>query len=99
MLLAGGTSLDITVNVGGEAQPPKLRGNKLVSFENTWMASSGMIMVSSHDGVAQVGIGGDVNTALVSQDTGIIVPIRKLRAEIGRDSSRESVEGVEDRWV
>ena len=75
VLLAGSTSLEITVNVGGEARPPKLRGNKLASFENARMAGSGMIMVSSHNGAAQVGISGDVNAALVSQDAGIIMPI------------------------
>ena len=52
MLLARGTSADITANVRGEAWPPKFRGNQLVSFENARMASSGMIMVSSDDRVA-----------------------------------------------
>ena len=75
VLLAGGTSLDITVNIGGEAWPPKLRGNKVASFENARMAGSGMIMVASHNRAVQVGISGDVNAALVSQDASIIVPI------------------------
>ena len=52
VLLALGTSADITMNIRGEAQPPKLRGNKLASFENSWMTSSGMVMVTSDDRVA-----------------------------------------------
>ena len=75
VLLARGTSLDITANIRGEARPPKLRGNKLASFENTRMASSGMIMVMSHDGVAQISISGNIDVSLVSQDAGVVVPV------------------------
>ena len=49
VLLARGTSADITSNIRGEAQPPKLRGNKLAGLENSRMASSGMVMVTSHN--------------------------------------------------
>ena len=52
VLLAQGTSTDITSNVRGEAWPPKLRGNKLVSLENSWVASSGVVMVTSHNSAA-----------------------------------------------
>ena len=41
------------------------------------MASSGMIMVSSHNGVAQSSISGDVDMTLVSQDAGVVVPVRE----------------------
>ena len=66
------------MNVRGEAQPPKLRGNKLVSFENSRMTSSGMVMVTSNDRVVQVSIGRDIDAALVSQDASIIVPVREV---------------------
>ena len=72
VLLAGGTSADITVNVRGEAWPPKLRGNKLASFENPRMTSSGM---ASNDRVVQVSISRDVDMALISQDASVIVPV------------------------
>ena len=71
----------------------------MASFENAWMARCGMIMVACHDGAAQVSISGDIDASLVSQDTGIIVPVGKARAEIGRDRTRESMEGIEDQWV
>ena len=58
--------MDITLNVRGEAWPPKLRGNKLASFENPRMTSSGMVMVVSNNRVAQVSISRDIDTALVS---------------------------------
>ena len=75
VLLARGTPTDKTANKRGEAWPPKLRGNKLASFEDTRVASSGMGMVTSHDRVAQVSIGGDIDAALVSQDASIVMPI------------------------
>ena len=46
-----------------------------MSFENSRVASSGMVMVSSHNGVVQVSISRDIDAALVSQDAGIIVPV------------------------
>ena len=63
------------------------------------MASSGMIMVSCHDRVAQASISGDIDAALVSQDASIIMPIGEARAESGGDSTRESMEGIKDQWV
>ena len=77
VLLAGGTPTDITVNIRGEAQPPKLRGNKLASFENTRMTSSGMVMVMSNDRVVQVSLCRDIDVALVSQDASVVVPVRE----------------------
>ena len=44
MLLTGCASMDIAANVRGKAQPSKLRGNELASFENTRVTSSGMIV-------------------------------------------------------
>ena len=47
----------------------------MASFENARIASSGMLVVSGHDGVAQSSIGGNVDTTLVSQDASVIVPV------------------------
>ena len=71
----------------------------MASFEDAWVASSGMVMVASHDRVAQVSISGDVDAALVSQDASIVMPIGEARAEGGRDCTRESMEGIKDQWV
>ena len=99
ILLAHGTSADITPDIGGKARPPKLRGNKLASFEDARVAGSGVVMVAGYDSVAQAGVGGDVDTVLVSQDACIVTPIGKAGAESGRGSSRESMEGIENEWV
>ena len=77
VLLAQGTSADITTNVRGEAWPPKLRGNKLASLEDSRMTSSGMVMVMSNNRVVQVSISRDIDVALVSQDASVVVPVRE----------------------
>ena len=99
VLLAQGTSTDITADVRGETRPPKLRGNKLVSFENARMTSSGMVMVSSNNRVAQVSICRDIDPALVSQDANIVVPVGEAGMESSGNYARESMEGVKDQWV
>ena len=71
----------------------------MASFENTRMACGGMIMVARYDRAAKASISRDIDAALVSQDSSVIVPIGKARAEIGRDCTRESMEGIEDQWV
>ena len=63
------------------------------------MASSGVVMVAGHDRVAQVSIGGDIDAVLVSQNAGVVVPVRKAGAESGGSSTRESMEGIKDQWV
>ena len=71
----------------------------MVSFEDTGVASSGVVMVAGYDGVAQARVSGDIDMVLVSQDASVIMPIRKVGAESGRGSTRESMEGVKDQWV
>ena len=99
VLLAQGTATDVTADIRGKAWPPKFRGNQLASFENARMSSSGMIMVSSDDRVAESSICGNIDATLVSQDAGIIVPVGEARMEGGRDSARQSMEGIENQWV
>ena len=99
VLLAQRASADIAANVRGEAGPPKLGGDQLAGFENARMARCGMIMVTCDDGAAQVSIGGDIDSSLVSQDSSVVVPIGKAGAKIGRDRTRKSMEGVKDQWV
>ena len=99
VLLARCAAADIAANVRGEARPPKLRGDQLASFENARMARCGMVVVARDDGAAQVCIGRDIDAALVSQDSSVVVPIGKAGAKSGRDRTRKSMEGVKDQWV
>ena len=99
VLLTRSATPDITSNVRGEAQPPKLRGNQLASFENTRVTCSGMVMVASDNGMVKAGIGGDINMALVSQNTSIVVSVREAQAENSRNFTRESMESIKDQWI
>ena len=49
--------------------------------------------------MAQVSICRDIDAVLVSQNASIVVPVRKAGVESGRDSTRESMEGIKDQWV
>ena len=65
MLLTGCTAMDVAVDIRGKAWPPKLQGNELASFENARVTNSGMIMVTSDNGVAEVGISRNIDMTLV----------------------------------
>ena len=77
VLLARGTSADITSNVRGKAWPPKFQGDELASFENSWVTCGRMVMVPSDNRTTEVSTGRDIDPALVRQDASIIVPVRK----------------------
>ena len=68
----------------------------MASFEDTGVASSGVVMVASYDSVAQASVSRDIDSVLVSQDASVIMPIRKAGAESGRGSTREGMKGIED---
>ena len=82
-----------------EAQPPKLQGNKLVSFENTWVAGRGMMMVMGDNLMMKASVSRNINMILIIQNTHIITPIREVEAKLGREFSRESMKGIQDKWI
>ena len=49
--------------------------------------------------MAEVGVGGNVDTILEGQDTSVILPVGEMRAELGREFSRECMESIEDKGV
>ena len=67
-----------------------------MSFEDAGVACSGVVMVASHDRVAESSICKDVDTTLISQDSCIIMPIGEARAEGSGGGTGESMEGVKD---
>ena len=75
VLLACGTAFNIFPYELCETQPPELRGNKLVSFEITWMTSSLMVMTMGEDGTTEGGLWGNIDTTFVGQDIIIKLPI------------------------
>ena len=76
VLLASRASLNVFVHERCEAGPPKFRGDKLVGFKVTWVASSFMIMAANKDGLSKRGIGGNVNASFVGENALGILPVR-----------------------
>ena len=76
VLLANHTSLNVFVHERCEAGPPKFRGDKLVGFKVTWVASSLMIMAANKDGLSKRGIRGNVNTSFIGENVLSILPVR-----------------------
>ena len=68
-----------------KTRPPKLRGDKLVSLEVTWVTDGLMVMAMGKDGVAEGSIGGNVDTTFVDQDMVIEFSIQKTGPEGGGD--------------
>ena len=99
VLLARGTAADITLHIRGKAWPPKFQGDKLASFENSWVTCSRMVMMSGNYRMTEVSISRDIDLALVRQDASVIVPVRKVGMESSRNLARESMEGIKDQWV
>ena len=78
VLLARGTSSDITANIRGKAWPPKFRGDKLASLENSQVTCSRIVMVPSDNRTTKAGISRDIDAALVGQNASIIVPVQEV---------------------
>ena len=83
-LLTCGTTPDVLVNKGCKARPPELRCNQLAGFEDTRVICRGVIMMAGDDRTVEVSVSGNIDTALISQDASVIMPIGEVGAEVGR---------------
>ena len=75
VLLAKGTALDISADVGGEAGPPEFSCDQLSRFQEAGMTGGFVIMAALEDGAAEGIICGDIDTALVREDAGFDLPV------------------------
>ena len=85
VLLAKGTALDIVVDKGGEAGPPEFSGDQLASLQEAGMTGGFMIMAAFEDGAAEGIVCRDVDTTLVSKDTGFDLPVSEPGTKGERD--------------
>ena len=60
------------------------------------MTHGGMVMVAGDDGMAEVRVSRAINMSLVSQNSGIVMPIREVGAESSWGFPRESMKSVKD---
>ena len=56
-------------------------------------------MVVGNNRVGEVSISRDIDTILICQNTGIIMPVGEVRAKFSGKIARESVGGIKDEWI
>ena len=58
-----------------KTQPSELRGDKLMGFKVTWVASNLVVMTLGEDGSIEGVLQGDVNMTFVYKDVIVILPV------------------------
>ena len=84
-LLAHGAAFNIFVHEICETWPPRFKGDELVSFEITGVSGSLMVVATGKDGAMEEVLQGNVDTAFVSQNMVIVLPVRETGPEGSRD--------------
>ena len=75
VLLASGAASNKSTNIGGEAWPPELGSDQLVSFEKAGVTSGGVIMTAAENVAAEITSGGNKDTAFIGEDAISILPV------------------------
>ena len=99
VLLAGGTALNISADEGSKSRPPKLSSDQLACFKETRVAGGFMVMALFENGAVEGVIGGDVDTALVSKDTGFYLPVSESGAEGQGNIFVHGLKCLQDEWI
>ena len=99
VLLARGTALDISADVGGEAGPPEFGRDQLASFQEAGVTSGVMIMAALENGAAKGIIRGDVDAAFVRKNAGFDLPVSQARTEGKRNVLVHGLESLENEGV
>ena len=68
----------------------------MTSVENTRVTHGRMVMVAGDDGMAEVRVSRAINMSLVSQNSGIVMPIREVGVESSWGFPRESMKSIKD---
>ena len=99
VLLAQGTALNIAADEGRKSRPPELGGDQLVRFQEARVASRFMIMAACEDGAAKGVVRRDIDTALVSKDARLDLPVSKSRTKGEGNVLMHGLEGLKDEGV
>ena len=81
VLLAGSAAFHIFPYEGGKARPPELSGDKLAGFQETRVSGGFVVVTSLHNGVAEGGIRGNIDTVLVGQEAINMFPVGETGME------------------
>ena len=96
VLLAEGTALNIAVDEGGKSRPPEFSGDQLACFQEAGVAGRFVVMAVFENSAAKGVVRGDIDTALVSEDAGLDLPIGESRSKGERDVLVHRLAGEKD---
>ena len=68
-----------------ETWPSEFRGNRLVGFKVTRVLGSLMIVTARQDSLTKGVLRGNINTTFVHEDVVVILPVREMGSECGRN--------------
>ena len=85
VLLACGTTLNVSIHVLCKTRPPKLRGDKLASFKVIRVTGDFVVMASGDDRTVERVLRGDVDVIFICQDIVIVFPVEQTRPKNCRD--------------
>ena len=81
ILLVHGTAFNLFLHKLCETWSPKLRGNKLASFEIAWMAGSLVVMTLGEDRATEGILWGNVDMPFICEDMVVILPVQEVGLE------------------
>ena len=99
VLLANCPPFNIFLHKGHKTRPPELGGNQMMGFQVAWMTGYFMVVAMSKDGLLEGGVGGDINMALVGEDSFGILPVGQMRMEGRRNGSINRLQCLEDQRI
>ena len=85
VLLACATTLNISTYKLCKTWSLEFQGNKLMSFEITWMPGGLVIMAMRDNRAVERVLSENIDTAFECQDMIIVLPVRKVGPEDSRD--------------
>ena len=83
----------------GEIWPPKVRGNKLASFQEAGVSGGGMVMAATKDVATEVSSGGNVNATFIGEYSIGMLPIREAGAECWGNRTIHGLKSLKDERV
>ena len=99
VLLASGAASNKSTNIGGEAWPPELGSDQLVSFEKAGVTSGGVIVTPAENVAAEIASGGNKDAAFICEDAIGKLPVREAGTEGRGNGAIHRLKGLEDKGI
>ena len=99
VLLASSTAFDIFSDVGRETGPPEFGSNPLLGFKVARVSSRFVVMTLFKNGMMEGVVIRDIDTSLISENTGFMFPVREMGAEGKKNGTFHRLEGLKYKGV